>query len=106
VKIIADKRATGKTTKLIYASHVTGARIVCMDCRSITYILHEAIKLNMDIPNPITIADIQRKDVICGDILIDNAEYILQALLPSFNIKAITVNNVKYKELGGVDFGS
>jgi predicted RecB family endonuclease len=106
-KVIADKRQTGKTTKLIYASHITGARILCMNRRSIGSLKDLARELKVDIPNPICVSDIQCSDVMQGDILVDNADYVLQELLGcKFNVVAMTTSITTYQERGGVDFGS
>jgi hypothetical protein len=107
LKVIADKRGTGKTTKLVYASHVTGARILCMSRRNIDNIKDLARELKMAIPNPVCVKDIQCSDVMQGDILVDNAEYVLQELLGcKFNVVAMTTSVTAYQERGGVDIGS
>lgn len=99
MKVIADKRGSGKTTKLLYASHVTGTPIVVATLQQKSFLLGMARELNIDIPDPISISTSRELDKLdChSSVLIDNAEWVLKNIL-GVNIVAMTVSTETYKK--------
>lgn len=100
MKIINLPRGHGKTTRLLYASEFNNIPILCANHISKKHLLDSAKKLNLKIPEPITISaavsgDIFKTSMRDQDILVDEAPMVLQSLLSCFgmngDIKAITL---------------
>lgn len=86
-------RGSGKTTKLIHESARTGAIIVTATRPMAAHVVLQAKKLDLMIPQPITVRDyiqIFKNDGLCGDqkYLIDDLELVLRVM----NVSAATVN--------------
>lgn len=82
--IINLPRCGGKTTALVYASAVDRVPILCLNRQSKKCIEDLAKKLGLDIPEPLTCCSTDVKklgDLGITKILIDNAEYIIPALI-------------------------
>ena len=100
MKIINLPRGQGKTTRLLYASEFNDAPILCHTHASKDYLMDRANDLKLDIPEPIVISDIVNNKLrgnkaMDKDLLVDEAPYVLQALLHCFGmrgeVKAITL---------------
>ena len=100
MKIIKLARGQGKTTRLLYASEFNDAPILCHTYASKDYLIDRANDLKLDIPEPIVISDIVNNKLrgnkaMDKDLLVDEAPYVLQALLHCLGmkgeVKAITL---------------
>lgn len=83
MKLMIMDRGTGKTTKLIHTSEVTGYPIVAPTHHIAENIKYQAKKFDCKIPEPIVVTDIPR-DKLCGqrgyeNVLVD--EVCLNGLL-------------------------
>lgn len=98
MKIINLPRGQGKTIRLLYASEFNDVPILCATHISKQYLLEMARKLRLNIPEPIVVSDffankIRGKRI--DEILVDDAEIVLQQILYSMGlnseIKAMTI---------------
>ena len=92
MKKIACGRGQGKTTRLLYASEFNDAPIVCQTYQSKNYLMEMAKILKLNIPEPIVVGEIASGRVkgtenIYKDLLIDDAEWVLDYLLREFGMK-------------------
>ena len=92
MKKIAYGRGQGKTTRLLYASEFNDAPIVCQTYQSKNYLMEMAKLLKLNIPEPIVVSEIASGRVkgtenIYKDLLIDDAEWVLDYLLREFGMK-------------------
>ena len=98
MKVYSAKRGTGKTTMLIEESARTGAIIVVSSYPMVNYTMVLAMRLNLDIPEPITVTN-YLKALVHGGLnkeqkyLIDD----LHAILSQMNVEAATMD-VNYIE--------
>jgi hypothetical protein len=102
MNIIIGKPRTGKTEKLITTSEVTGIPIICPDLSQCRVIYHKAIERGLIIPEPLTLHDFQigkLKGTGIREILIDNADMILQDVFGDMHIRAITLSENKIIKL-------
>ena len=103
MKIYSAERGVGKTTALIKESAKTGAIIVVASYPMMNYIMGLAKRLNLDIPEPITVTN-YLKHLVCGGLngeqkyLVDE----LQMMLSQMNVETATVD-VNYIESIGED---
>lgn len=82
-------RQSGKTTKLLYVSHVMGYTILVAHEPRKTHLENEAKRLHLCIPEPITVSDLLHKDKVQGNwqdpmsrhILIDDGDDVLDAFI-------------------------
>lgn len=100
MKIINGERGSKRTTVLIHASYVTGARIVCPNFRMAKQVEQQAKDEGLDIPTPfeaLQYADNCVHGLHRGErILIDNAEAVIEEALKAYfhgvPVDAITIN--------------
>lgn len=89
-------RGTGKTTGLIWQSSLTGYPIVCATEQSANYIKDIANRLGIKIQEPISAFKIATQHGVKYDkVLVDNAEWVLQALISSLtnaSVAALTMS--------------
>lgn len=100
MKIINLGRGQGKTTRLLYASEFNYTPILCATYAQKDYLVNQAEKLGLKIPEPI-VADEIASNRIRGskaadmDLLVDEVPWVLQSLLKSLGmrgeVKAITL---------------
>ena len=90
LNIIYKPRNSGKTTDLIKISAEKNIPILCFSS-SISYIISLAKELNLRIPKPIALHDYANH--VVDNVIIDDAEYVLQYLLNS-NIEAMSITHV------------
>lgn len=98
MKVYSAKRGAGKTTMLIEESARTGAIIVVSSYPMVNYTMVLAMRLNLDIPEPITVTN-YLKALVHGGLnkerkyLIDD----LHVILSQMNVEAATMD-VNYIE--------
>lgn len=102
MKIINLPRGGGKTTRLLYASEFNDAPIICSTHAQKQHLIDTANTLGLNIPEPIVISEItsgkfRGNNVMDKDILVDEAHWVLQALLKCLGmngeLKAITLTD-------------
>ena len=59
---LIDGRCTGKTTKLIYTSHIMGYTILVATEQRKRFVEDTAIKIGLKIPTPVTVKDIVKEN--------------------------------------------
>ena len=74
-------RGYGKTTYLVYRSHVTQYPILCPNRYSVEEVKHTAKKIKISIPEPITAEDLINKKATPEVVLVDEALLVLSNLL-------------------------
>ena len=88
MKIILGGRQSGKTTQLVKISARGNAPILCLDVQRLHNIWFIARKLELEIPEPITLRDFLNGRIRGREsqtILVDDAEMILLSLLAMTN---------------------
>lgn len=100
MKIINLGRGRGKTVRLLYVSEWDDIPILCATDTQKRYLLNQAERLGLNIPEPIVAGEITtnkfrgRKETF-KDMLVDEAPLVLQTLLNSLGmmgeVKAITL---------------
>jgi len=97
MKKIIKSKASGKTTELIQMSHDTWTYILVVDRKRADWIADYACNvLKIDIPNPVSIEEFinaHRSLGYCENVLIDDADEVLQKLIGKVNIMAITMRD-------------
>lgn len=93
MKIYSAERGAGKTTALVEESAKTGAIIVVASHPMVNYIIGLAKRLNLDIPEPITVTNYLKVLVYGGlnreqKYLVDD----LQMMLSQMNVETATVD--------------
>ena len=81
MKILRLDRGQGKTTELIKQSSKEWKYIICLNRDRAMLIVKTAEKLGLDIPFPITVGELPIKGRYIKEILIDDFESVLQALI-------------------------
>lgn len=85
MRLIDGERGSGKTTKLIYTSEMTGYPIVTQNSRSVDYIQKQAQELNAKIPKPMTVREfLSMKGIRLEKILLDEGFSIIKDALKSY----------------------
>lgn len=85
MKLIDIERGSGKTTKLIYTSEMTGYPIVTQNSRSVDYILKQAQELGAKIPKPMTVKEVLAvRGVGFEKILLDEGFSIIEDALTAY----------------------
>lgn len=100
MKIYNLRRGGGKTTRLLYISEYTGAPILCIDQAHKNFIKGQAQDLNIKIPEPITMGELDntRGRDIAPDYLVDEAPTYLQMIISRLtggrlsNLLAVTLS--------------
>lgn len=93
MKVYSAERGAGKTTMLIEESARTGAIIVVLSYPMVNYTMVLAMRLNLDIPEPITVTN-YLKALVRGGLnreqkyLIDD----LHEMLSQMNVEAATID--------------
>jgi hypothetical protein len=106
MNIINKPRGTGKTVELIYASEVTGARIITETKSGVDYILQKAKELGCNIPTPYSRHEYMsgkytEKEEIGKGILVDDIEFrILKNALESYFEHPVIAVTMSVKESG------
>lgn len=85
MKLIDRERGSGKTTKLIYTSEMTGYPIVTQNSQSVEHIIRQAQELGAKIPKPMTVKEMCTVRGIRFDkILIDEGFSIIENALKAY----------------------
>jgi len=93
MKIFNLPRQAGKTTRMLYASEYHNAPILCANAGMKYGITQMAHKLNINIPEPITIHDIANHKVKSQGykgILVDEMDYVLQSILAPYGLDILS----------------
>ena len=107
MKIINLGRGQGKTTRLLYASEFQDIPILCATYVQKDYLVEQAEKLGLLIPEPIVADEITTNRIrgikaVYKDLLVDEAHWVLQSLLKSMGmrgeVKAITLTSDELKQ--------
>lgn len=101
MKILVDKRQTGRTTKLIKKCAKTGGYIVCCSRNEAHRIFALAHKMRKNIPLPLTFDEFLKCRYYppgVRKLYIDNVEMLLRRLAPGVEIEAITLTKEEKKE--------
>ena len=99
-KIIMGRRK-GKTTELIKMSAATQTYILVKDGRRQREVARMAQDMGLHIPYPVTMADWERTHFVGSfikEILIDDADDIIQSIFYRMRIKAITMSEDREAE--------
>ena len=93
MKIYSAERGVGKTTALIKESAKTGAIIVVASYPMANYIVGLAKRLNLDIPEPITVTNYLQL-LVCGGLNREQKYLVdeLQMILSQMNVETATVD--------------
>ena len=96
MRIINKGRATGKSLQLLYASELTGYRIICSTFEQAEYLKKKAKELKLDIPEPMSyISYAAVRGMWNEKILIDNVDQILEKILIEYfkrDVCAVTMS--------------
>lgn len=95
MRVFGDKRATGKTTKILHVSEFEHAVILCENEASKTCIQDKAERLHLNIPEPMTINDLlshKHSSVTLNEckIIIDDLENVLHKLCETYGFEFIS----------------
>lgn len=96
MEILNIPRGRGKTTYLIFRSHVTGYPILCTDRNHCDLIQSKAKYMDIEIPAPISVKDYISPGKHKSKVLVDEGLLALSVLLGS-EIDTVTMSE---KELG------
>lgn len=103
MKTILKPRCTGKTTEAIKLAAETGSYIVCSTRQDAAHIVAMAKEMGLDIPWPLS-ADEFISGQFCGrnikGFVIDNTDYILQALARGVPIRAVYMTEEGLSPIG------
>lgn len=92
--VIAKRRQTGKTTQLLYTSSTMGIPILVSDKGKANFIISEAKKLELDIPEPLVISDlaeVKSRNFHIESVLVDEAQEVLDFLLKRMGVKPVAL---------------
>ena len=92
MKIFNLSRGRGKTTRMLYASEFNNAPILCTTGADKKYIMDMAKWHNINIPEPITIADIVNNRTTgknINEVLVDEVDWVFSQLLSHLGLKMI-----------------
>ena len=96
MRIINKGRGQGKTLQLLYASELTGYRIICPTVEQTEYLKKKAKELKLDIPEPMSyISYAEVRGILNEKILIDNIDQILEKILTEYfkrDVCAVTMS--------------
>ena len=81
MKILRLNRGEGKTTELIKQSNKEWKYILCSNRAKLDLIIRTAKEMQLDIPFPIIVSELPIKGRYIKEILIDDFEGVLQALI-------------------------
>lgn len=99
---IIRKRQSGKTTRLLYTSDVTKTPIVCASHIRRDVIVRDAKVLGLDIPTPIVVDELVHYEPNSShhkqDVMVDDAEDVLSALIYKLSRGAYTVSVLTMSE--------
>lgn len=81
MKIIRMNRGQGKSVELIKLSSEKWYYILCMDKRRARSLVAKADEMGLEIPYPITVAELPIHSPYVRGLLIDDVDYVLQKLV-------------------------
>lgn len=89
-------RGYGKTTYLIYRSHVTQYPILCPSRHYVEFVKDSARRMRIGIPEPIVAEDLINKKTNPKKVLVDEVIYVLSNLL-GVEIDTVTLSEREEK---------
>jgi hypothetical protein len=92
--MIGGRRACGKTTELIKVANEKHLYIVCADRNRVHFIAQTARKLGLDIPFPISVAELPLRGYM-KEVLVDDVESVLYQLIRKPVLMASTSMDLK-----------
>lgn len=101
MKIELRARRFGKTTEAIKKAHETKAYLIVINEAEKRRVVKMAEEMNLNIRNPVTWAEYQQDQMrgsFVRNVVIDNADYILQQVFPALKIEMITLTDEKTLE--------
>lgn len=98
MKCIGGARACGKTTALIEQANKEWLYIVCADRHRAHHIATLAKHLEFDIPFPVTVAELPLKSHHIKEVLVDDAETVLDRLIGKTVITMTTSLQMEVRE--------
>lgn len=99
MKIVRMNRRTGKSTELIKLSNEKWYYIICTTRQRAEYLVNQAEKIGLDIPFPITVAELPLKSSYIRGVIIDDVDDVLQMLIGKPPIvQSITSCEVEIRE--------
>lgn len=91
MKKIIMERGHGKTTQLIFLSSKTNTPIITPFYKE--HIKELAKELDVEIPEPLTLRELDNRCLKGTDVLVDNAEYVLDnILLREFGVRPVAIS--------------
>lgn len=99
MKIIYKPRGKGKTTQLLYSSDTTRIPILVATESQKGYLISEAQRLELNIPQPLSVTDIingKQRGSRGESCYVDNAEIVLSSLI-SMKVAALTLSDEEEK---------
>ena len=102
MKKIIKPRGKGKTTELIKLSAETNTYILVANKMRQIAVAELARSMNIDIPYPVTVEDYMRthfRGSFIKNILIDDADAVLQSIFNTVVIDAITITEPESEEV-------
>ena len=94
MKVINLDRGKGKTTRLLYASEFRNIPILCANKVAKQHLIDKAEKLDLKIPEPITVSDVITEGILKTklahkNILIDETPAVLQCILGFLGLRGV-----------------
>ena len=96
MKFLIQGRGTGKTTKLIHTSEVTGFPIIVITEEQVDYIKNFASQLNCNIPDPMTFHSYMTLGRAFDGVLIDDLEMMLPKIFNYFGVSKVYAATLTY----------
>lgn len=96
MKLICKPRRAGKTTEAIIRAAESGAYLIVKNRAEAQRISKQAEEMNLKIRFPVTFDELlkgQMQGSFVRNVVIDNADMLLQAICPGLEIEAITLNS-------------
>ena len=101
MKVIADKRRTGKTRQLMELANASGAQIVCRSESACNDIDSEATVLGLKILKPITYTQLINNALYgkaIEKVIFDDVDWFLKSVAKNHMVEAIAINNSEAAE--------
>lgn len=95
--IIGGRRVCGKTTKLIQKANKEHLYIICENQQRLRVIMQMAKEMELEIPFPITVAELPVRSHHIKEVLVDDVEAVLYELIKKPILMAST--SMEFKNL-------
>lgn len=98
MKILDMPRKTGKSTQCVYESATTGNMIVAHSKEHKEYLMNLAKQYKADIPEPVSIGDIDHVK-ITNNVIVDDIDLLLHGIL-GCNVTLATQTSKETEQIG------